>query len=288
MANLMKHFSLKHTRFLGNEKGVLTQFRLLWAALNKFDDDHGFFLSAGITFNFLICLIPLALLLLALLGTYLYSDREVLDHVRRYLENVIPSLDPTIMKSMLRIMRDRKIVGIFGIAGLIWTSTWVFSSLRTALNIVFQVEKGRSIVRGKAVDLFMIFLAGVFLLVSMTLTSAITIIQGYRFQSFINIGPIIHWVLKYLLPFFFTYWMFFLVYKIVPNKKVSFKRCCPGCLFYQHFVGSSQAVIWLVRLAHRKVFYGLRFVKRCCHIFPLDLLLIRHAHSGRGRRLFIG
>jgi membrane protein len=227
----MKHFSLKHVRFFSNEKGVLTQFRLLWAALNKFDDDHGFFLSAGITFNFLICLIPLALLLLALLGTYLYSDREVLDHVRRYLENVIPSLDPTIMKSMLRIMRDRKIVGIFGIAGLIWTSTWVFSSLRTALNIVFQVEKGRSIVRGKAVDLFMIFLAGFFLLMSMTLTSAITIIQGYRFRSFINIGPIIHWVLKYLLPFFFTYWMFLLVYKIVPNKKVSFKPAAQAACF---------------------------------------------------------
>lgn len=227
----MKHFSLKQTRVVSNEKGVMTQFRLLWAALNKFDDDHGFFLSAGITFNFLICLIPLALLLLALLGTYLYSDREVLDQVRQYLENVIPSLDPTIMKSMLTIMLDRKIVGIFGIAGLIWTSTWVFSSLRTALNIVFQVEKGRSLVRGKAVDLFMIFLAGFFLLMSMTLTSAITIIQGYSFRSFINIGPIIHWVLKYLLPFFFTYWMFFLVYKIVPNKKVSFKAAAQAACF---------------------------------------------------------
>jgi uncharacterized BrkB/YihY/UPF0761 family membrane protein len=118
-------------------KKIQITFRLLWAALKKFDDDHGFFLSAGITFNFLICLVPLALVLLSLLGTYLYSDREVLNHIRRYLENVIPTLDPTVMKSMLRITRDRKIAGIFGIAGLIWTSTWIFSSLRTALNIVF-------------------------------------------------------------------------------------------------------------------------------------------------------
>ena len=77
----------------------------------------------------------------------------------------------------------------------------------------------------------MIFLAGVFLLMSMTLTSGITIIQGYRFRSFINIGPIIHWVLKYLLPFFFTYWMFFLLYKIVPNKKVSFKSAAQAACF---------------------------------------------------------
>jgi membrane protein len=227
----MKDFRLKHRRVSVDKKGGVSRFRLLWAALNKFDDDHGFFLSAGITFNFLICLIPLALLPLALLGTYLYSDREVLDHVRRYWENVIPSLDPAIMKSMLTIMRDRKIVGIFGIAGLIWTSTWVFSSLRTALNIVFRVEKGRGMVRGKAVDLLMIFLAGFSLLMSMALTSAITIIQGYPLQSFINIGPIIHWALKYLLPFFFTYWMFVLVYKIVPNKKVSFKPAARAACF---------------------------------------------------------
>ena len=47
--------------------------------------DHGFFLSSGITFNLLICLIPLSLLLLALAGTYLYSDQDVLSHIRDYL-----------------------------------------------------------------------------------------------------------------------------------------------------------------------------------------------------------
>jgi hypothetical protein len=30
-------------------------FGLLWQALRKFNDDHGFFLSSGITFNILIC-----------------------------------------------------------------------------------------------------------------------------------------------------------------------------------------------------------------------------------------
>jgi membrane protein len=77
----------------------------------------------------------------------------------------------------------------------------------------------------------MIFLAGSFFWVTMTLSSASTIIQGYQFRSFINIGPIIQWVLKYLLPFFFTYWMCFLVYKIVPNKKVSFIPAAQAACF---------------------------------------------------------
>ncbi|MDI7260877.1 MAG: YihY/virulence factor BrkB family protein [Thermodesulfobacteriota bacterium] len=207
------------------------RFDLLWKALKKFDDDHGFFLSSGITFNLLICLIPLSLLLLGLTGTYLYSDREVLNHIRLYLESVAPSLDPRVMRNILKIVQGRKIVGILGIGGLIWTSTWVFSSLRTALNLILQVEKGRGIVRGKAVDLLMIFLVGILHLASMTLTSAISYIQRYRFKFPLDLGPLIEFSLKYFIPFLFTFWMFFLIYKIIPDRKIQFKNALQAALF---------------------------------------------------------
>jgi membrane protein len=212
-------------------KGFKKRFRILWGALKKLDEDHGFLLSSGITFNLLICLIPLILLFLALLGTYLYSYREVLNHIRRYMENALPSLDPKVMNNVLRIIRDRKIVGILGIGGLVWTSTWVFSSLRTALNIVFQVEKGRSILRGKGIDLLMILIAGTFLLISMVLTSVVTFVQGYRFNLFLNMVSLLRFTLKYLIPFFFTFWMCFLIYKIIPNKRIHLKTAFQAALF---------------------------------------------------------
>ena len=216
-------------------KGFNKRLRILWDALRKFDNDHGFFLSSGITFSFLLCLIPILLLLLAFLGTYLYSDREVLNYLRHYLENAFPSLDPRIMRNILRIIRDRKIVGVVGIGGLVWTSTWVFSSLRTALNIVFQTNKRQSILRGKAVDLLMIFLAGIFLIISMVFTSAINIVQGYRVSPFLDMVPLIRIILKYVIPFFFTFWMCFLIYKIIPNKKVYFKPALQAALFTSLF-----------------------------------------------------
>ena len=40
---------------------ILKNFGLLWQALRKFNDDNGFFLSSGITFNILINLIPFIL-----------------------------------------------------------------------------------------------------------------------------------------------------------------------------------------------------------------------------------
>ena len=76
--------------------------RLFWGALKKFDSDQGFFLASAITFNFLICLIPLILLLLGLIGTYLYSDQEIFRQVQRYFEIAFPSLDPRITQTLIR------------------------------------------------------------------------------------------------------------------------------------------------------------------------------------------
>jgi membrane protein len=208
---------------------MLKQLRLFGAALSKFDHDHGFFLSSAITFNLLICLIPIILSMLSLLGTYLYGSKEVLNHIRQYLQNVVPSLDPKVMRNVLRIIQDRRIVGVVGIAGLLWTSTWVFSSIRTAFNTVFREDKGRGIVHGKAIDLFMILLAGLFLLASMTLSSVMTYVQASHVTSFLK--PLIRYFLKYLVPFLFSFWMFFLIYKIIPNKKIPWKPALQAAAF---------------------------------------------------------
>jgi membrane protein len=233
-------------------------FLVLWEAMKKFNGDHGFFLSAGITFNLLICLVPFILLLLALLGAYLYSYREVLDHIRHYLQSALPSFDPRIMKNILKIIQDRKIVGVLGIGGLIWTSTWVFSSLRTALNMVFQVDKGRSVIRGKGIDLLMILLAGTFLLTSMLFTSVITIVQGYRFSPFLNMIPIIRFILKYLIPFLFTFWMCFLIYKIIPKKKIHFKTALQTAFFTSLFWEVAKQFFgwYILRLGRFSMVYG--------------------------------
>ena len=205
--------------------------KLIWMAIKKFDKDHGFLLSAGIAFTFLICMIPTLLLLLALIGHYLYSSREILNHITFYLQNTVPSLDPQITRNIMRIMRHRKVVGILGIGGLIWTSTWVFSSLRTVLDIVFQVEKDRQFLRGKGMDVLLVLSAGVFLLLSMALTSLVTFVQGFHFSYLPDIRPIARFALRYLIPFIFTFFMSFLVYKVIPNRKIHFKSAYQAAIF---------------------------------------------------------
>jgi membrane protein len=239
-------------------KKILKNFGLLWQALRKFNDDNGFFLSSGIAFNILINLIPFILLLLALVGTYLYNDQQVLNHIRAYLRNVAPTLDPKIIGSLMDLIETRQIVGILGFVGLLWFSTWVFSSLRIALNIVFRIEKGRGMLWGIGVDLLMILLAGTFLLVSMILSSMVTFLQGYHGQIPVAIGPTIQWILKYLLPFFLTYCMFVLIYRIIPSKKIHSTSALQAALFSSLLWELAKHLFswYIVHLAGHSIFYG--------------------------------
>jgi membrane protein len=199
---------------------VAGNFYLFLDALKRFNEDHCFLLSSGIAFVLLLCIIPLLLLVLALIGTFLLSDQEVLNYISEYLKDMFPSLDPRITENILEIVQDRRIVGILGIGGLLWTSTWVFSSLSSALNIIFRVENDRSLLRGKAIDLFMLLLAGTLLLMSMALSSVITLFQGYLFKFPLDYGFIFQPILRYLIPFLLTFCMFFLIYKIAPHKRI--------------------------------------------------------------------
>ena len=113
---------LTHSMGFKRLKKILKNFGLLWQALRKFNDDNGFFLSSGITFNILINLIPFIMLLLALVGAYLYNDQEVLNYIRAYFRDMAPALDPKIMKSLMDVIQKRQIVGILGFVGLLWSS----------------------------------------------------------------------------------------------------------------------------------------------------------------------
>src|SRR4030066_431066 len=239
-------------------KKILKNFGLLWQALRKFNDDNGFFLSSGIAFNILINLIPFVMLLLALVGAYLYNDQEVFNHIRAYFRGMAPAVDPKIMGNLMDLIQNRQVVGILGFVGLLWFSTWVFGSLRIALNIVFRVEKSQGMLRGIAVDLLMILLVGTLLLVSMILSSVVTFLQGYQGRIPVALGRTIQWILQSLLPFFLTFCMFFLIYRIIPNKRVHFKSALQAALFTGLLWELAKHLFawYVVHLAGYSIFYG--------------------------------
>jgi len=231
--------------------------RFLWVAGTKFKNDNGFFLSSGIAFNVLVNLIPFMILLLALIGSYLYKDQEVLVQIRAYLRNVAPTIDPKIMRSLIDVIRDRQTIGILGFAGLIWFSTWIFSSLQITFDIVFGVTKPRTTMWAIAIDLFMVSVVGILFLVNMVLSSLFALLQGQGWIIAVT-EPAIRWILKYLLPFLLTVCMFFLIFKIIPTGPINFTSAMKVSLFTSMLWELAKHLFgWYVaNIASYSIFYG--------------------------------
>ena len=80
----------------------------------KLDQDNVFFLASGLAFDFLICFIPLILVILSLLGFFLHSSQEILNYVRTYLVRMLPQASPKLTANILNLVKDRQIVGLVG------------------------------------------------------------------------------------------------------------------------------------------------------------------------------
>jgi membrane protein len=138
-------------------------------AFSRFLAADGFFLSAGLSFFFLICIIPLSLLGASTLG-FVLSTEQAAREVVGQLAKQFPVYQTQIGRVLLRIVETRKISGLLGTAVLVVFSTPLFSASRLVLHRLLGVRAGGSFVRNLLRDAAMVLLLGVLLLVASTAT----------------------------------------------------------------------------------------------------------------------
>lgn len=211
--------------------------RLFGSALAKFNRDRGFFLASGIAFQVLLCLVPLVLLVLSFAGSYLFAHERLIDHLGRYLERAAPALDPEVRRNLLQIVGHRRTNGIVGTIGLFWVAKTVFGSLRVALNAIFGVPKSRGALRGLGLDLLMILVSGGSFLLSFGLTATYEFVRRAEYPLFpAGTVRLLGIALSYIVPLAVTLLICFLIFRIVPNRRVSARFALFGAAF--------TAVLW--------------------------------------------
>lgn len=129
-----------------------------------------YLLSAGIAFNVLLCIVPLIFLMLYGLGQVIEWP-VVLSVIERQLSEVIPnaSYRMTIMDTLRAqidtILNTGRVAGLLGVVGAVWTSTALFSSLRTALNGVYELRAPRFFAVYKLYDVMLLLLLGLLMII---------------------------------------------------------------------------------------------------------------------------
>ncbi|HSF58230.1 MAG TPA: YihY/virulence factor BrkB family protein [Candidatus Binatia bacterium] len=143
---------------------------MFWFFLKKtiynFLHDNGFFLAMGLAFNLLLYFIPLALLMISLLGyTFLESERamvEVQSVVRRFL----PQSEQALADNLAAIVANRGRLGLVGSMFFFVFSSTLFGSVRHVLNIVFKAQQRRSFLSGLSRDFLMMLITAILLMLS--------------------------------------------------------------------------------------------------------------------------
>jgi len=120
-----------------------------------------------------------------------------------------------------------------GLVGMGWAAAAMFGAVRKALNIAWDTDAHRPLVQQKLIDLSIVLGLGVLLSASVAGTGAL---RTLRTLSDENLGPLsegtgFFWaVMPFFLPAFFSFVVFLLIYRFVPNAPTRFRDVWPGAL----------------------------------------------------------
>lgn len=180
----------------------------------------------------LLFLVPFALLVLSFAGSYLFAHERLVEQIGLYLKQAAPALDPDVQQNIVGINGHRRTSGVIGTIGLLWLATTVFGWLRIALNTIFGVSKPRGTLRGLGLDLVMIVLCGTAFLISIGMTATIEYLRHTPSPLFpVVTGRLLSITLSYVVPFLVILVICFLIYHLVPNRRVSKRAALLGAVF---------------------------------------------------------
>lgn len=170
-------------RFLDRE------FRALWRIgawagrlWTRMWQDDILFLASGLAFNVLVCLLPVMLLWMYVLGTWLHTEETI-----RLAEKVIAAAFPHqpftdairdgLSAVLQEMMRHKKSLGILSIGVLVCTSASLFSSTRSALHRIFAIRPSRHLLLSYLLDIVLVLALTLLILGATTLAWLIRAIK---------------------------------------------------------------------------------------------------------------
>jgi len=156
----------------------------------SFYDDQMTHHAAALTYYGLMSLFPallLALALLGLLGQYPQTYDAIIDYLREVApDSVVAPLDDS-LRTALQSKGTAATALAVSVVIALYGATGVLEAARRALNVVFEVESGRSFLRRKLTDI-----ASTFVLMALVLLSLVLVFVGGQFAEdllgFIGLG----------------------------------------------------------------------------------------------------
>lgn len=194
----------------------------------NFVEDRCTHMAAAISYFALFALFPLTVLAISAFGIVL-RDADVQADVLAAIVGALPVEATSIEDSLRSLANLGPTVTVISLIAAVWTVGTLAGVVNRSVNVVFDVDRPRPLLRAKLVDSSLLPLGGLLLLASFVLTGAWSVVQagaGDRFEGLEwlwSAGAIAIPVLLTFVTFLFLFWL-------LPHQLVRLRHIWPGAL----------------------------------------------------------
>ncbi len=215
---------------------AITTKNFLAFLFRRVQNDTIFRVSASLSYTSLIAIVPLFAIGLAIFSAFpgfVAIKEQFQDFI---LKNFVPDIEQEISHYFVDFLNATAQMTTIGVIGLVITSILMLSTIENSLNFIFKVYKPRNIKTKITLYWTVITLGPLLLGTAFSLKSYLFTLQKFMPDDIVT-SP---FFLSGLLPTLITMLTLFMVYVLVPNKKVKFTNAV---------IGSITAVIlfWFLR-----------------------------------------
>jgi membrane protein len=187
--------------------------------------------SAQITYYLVLSFFPFLLFIINILSYTSLSEDLLFANFSTFL----PSETGELVKKILlqTVQAKSTLLMIVGLFTALWTSSRGIAAIIRGVNKAYGVQENRSFVKFRATALFATLCFSLLIITALFALVFGEVIGIYIF-SLVNaesVFPIVWSILRYIIPLFIMFVSLMLLYKALPNRKLTYKKVWPGALF---------------------------------------------------------
>jgi len=204
---------------------LIRQIRIILVAFKGFMDNRVSLRASALTFYTLLSMVPIAAMGFGVAAGFGF-DRKLEEFIVANFKGQEEVMNWIINMSydVLEGVEGGLLAGI-GLIVLIWSVMQVLTNIENSFNAIWEVKKARSFVRKLSDYLAIMLIAPLLIIVS----SSLSVYISTRLESVAQNVEVIQTVSPYLesafrlLPYTLVWFLFTIIYMIMPNTKVNFK-----------------------------------------------------------------
>jgi len=204
---------------------LIRQLRIILMAVSGFKMNRIQLRASALTYYTVLSVVPIAAMIFGIAKGFGFEEKleaelrsklaareefaDVMEYIIEFAQNMLSNVNGGVIAGA-------------GVILLFWSIMSVLGNIERSFNAIWRIKKSRAFVRKFSDYLSMMLIAPVLLFLSSTVTVFISdaVTQS---DSFIQVlGPLVQFLVK-LIPYTLIFFLFTLLYVIMPNTKVSFK-----------------------------------------------------------------